>query len=122
MKLRKTTKEITLGEFKAIIRKLTADDMLEIQSASVKIKNIDSKLSNANMADYTEIDNKKFRVLRFVKSIVSWNIETEDSTEEAVKYLPIDENSLKVLDNELFTFIEKEINNLNNPSDEQLKN
>lgn len=122
MKLRKTTKEITHGEFKGIIRKLTADDMLEIQSASVKIKNIDSKLSNANMADYTEIDNKKFRVLRFVKSIVSWNIELDDSTEEAVKYLPIDENSLKVLDNELFTFIEKEINNLNNPSDEQLKN
>jgi len=122
MKLRKTTKEITLGEFKAIIRKLTADDMLEIQSAAVKIKNVDSKLNNANIADYTEVDNKKFRVLRFVKSIVSWNIETEDSTEDAVKYLPIDENSLKVLDNELFTFIEKEINNLNNPSDEQLKN
>ena len=122
MKLRKTTKEITHGEFKGIIRKLTADDMLEIQSASVKIKNIDSKLNNANIADYTEVDNKKFRVLRFVKSIVSWNIELDDSTEEAVKYLPIDENSLKVLDNELFTFIEKEINNLNNPSDEQLKN
>lgn len=122
MKLRKTTKEIILGEFKGIIRKLTADDMLEIQSASVKIKNIDSKLNNANVTDYTEIDNKKFRVLRFVKSIVSWNIETEDSTDELVKYLPIDENSLKVLDNELFSFIEKEINNLNNPSDEQLKN
>ncbi len=122
MKLRKTTKEITLGEFKAIIRKLTADDMLEIQSAAVKIKNVDSKLNNANIADYTEVDNKKFRVLRFVKSIVSWNIETEDSTEDAVKYLAIDESSLKILDNEIFTFIEKEINNLNNPSDEQLKN
>lgn len=122
MKIKKTTKEIMHGDFKAIIKKLSADDMLEIQSAAVKIKNIDSKLNNANVADYTEIDNKKFRVLRFIKSIVNWNIETEDSTDEAVKHLPIDENSLKVLDNELFTFIEKEINDYNSPSDEQLKN
>jgi hypothetical protein len=122
MKIKKTTKEIMHGDFKAIIKKLSADDMLEIQSAAVKIKNIDSKLNNANVADYTEIDNKKFRVLRFIKSIVNWNIETEDSTDEVVKHLPIDENSLKVLDNELFTFIEKEINDYNSPSDEQLKN
>lgn len=122
MKIKKTTKEIIHGDFKAIIKKLSADDMLEIQSTAVKIKNIDSKLNNANVADYTEIDNKKFRVLRFIKSIVNWNIETEDSTDEVVKHLPIDENSLKLVDNELFTFIEKEINDYNSPSDEQLKN
>ena len=122
MKIKRSTKEIINEDFKAIIKKLSADDMLDIQSASVKIKNIDSKLNDSNVADYTEIDNKKFRTLRFLKAIISWNLETEDSTDEAPKYLPIDENALKLLDNDLFTFIEKEINNFNNPSENQLKN
>lgn len=126
MKLKRTTKEIKKDEFVAIIRKLSAYDVAEIQKKSIKFKDNAAgvEINKKNFMQFTETDSTNLRFGMVLASLVKWNIETEDSTPENIKYVPITEEFLKSpdFDNDLFLFIEQEVNQLNNPSVEEIKN
>jgi hypothetical protein len=116
MKIKRLTKELNFGEFNCVIKKLSTDDFLDIQHEAVKITKMDDKATNENILNYTEIDNKLFRKLRVLKSIIKWNI--EDETAE----LAITLENIGLLDTDIFMFLEKEINAFNGINANQIKN
>lgn len=126
MKLVKFTKEIVHGEFKAIIKKLSAYDMMSIQKKAIKFKDsaAGAEINKNNIFQHIETDQSALRLGQVLASVISWNLEADDSTETEIKYLPINEETLKHADfpNELFLFIETEVNALNNPSKDEIKN
>lgn len=126
MKLVRFTKEIVYGEFKAIIKKLSAENMMDIQKKAVKFKDtaIGVEITKENAMQYTETDTKAYRLSSVLSSIIKWNLEDETSTEENPVYLPITEETIKsdIFPNELFVFIEKEVNEYNNPKKVDIKN
>lgn len=127
MKIVKMTKKINLKEFgfEGTIRKLSAGDHLEIQSAAFKIKdNVDvSKLKEENIGSAVVTDTGAMRLLKVLKSITEWNVEAEDSTDKTPKYLEINLDNLKLLDIEIFNALEKEVNELSTiPTKKEIKN
>lgn len=127
MKIVKLTKEIKLDEFgfEGIIRKLSAGDHLEIQSAAFKLKdNVDmSKIKEENIGSAVITDTGAMRLLKVLRSIVKWNVEAEDSTPENPKNLEINLENLKALDVEIFNALEYEVKCLNpSPSKKEIKN
>lgn len=126
MKLVRFTKEIVYGEFKAIIKKLSAENMMDIQKKAVKFKDtaIGVEITKENAMQYTETDTKAYRLSSVLSSIIKWNLEDDTSTDENPIYLPITEETIKsdIFPNELFVFIEKEVNEYNNPKKVDIKN
>lgn len=127
MKLVKFTKEIILGDFKAVIRKMSAGSMMDIQKKVIKVKDtaaMATEINKDNVLQYTETDTAMFRLEQVLASLVSWNLEADDSTPENIKYLPITAEIIKsdIFPNDLFVFIEKEVSNFNNPKKSDIKN
>ena len=126
MKLSKTTKEINRGEFTAVLKKLSAFEKMTIQKKAIKFKDsaAGAEINKSNIFQHIETDQTALRLGQVLHSLVSWNLEAEDSTNDNPKYLPITEETLKNADfpNELFLFIENEVNELNNPSAKETKN
>ena len=127
MKIVRFTKEIKIEEcgFEGIIRKLSAGDHLEVQSAAFKIKdNVDmTKIKEENMGSAVITDTGAMRLIKVQKSIVKWNVEAEDSTPENPKILDINLENIKALDIDVFNALEREVNDLNKtPSKTEIKN
>ncbi len=126
MKLVKFTKEIVLGDFKAIIRKTSAFDIMSLQKKAIKFKDNAAgvEITKNNMLQYTETDTAALRLGQVVASLVKWNLEDETSTPENPVYLPITEEIIKsdIFPNDLFLFIEKEVNEFNEPKASDIKN
>ena len=126
MKLVRFTKEIQLGDFKAIIRKISAYDIMDLQKKAIKFKENAAgvEITKNNMMQYTETDTAALRLGQVTASIVKWNLEDETSTPENPVYLPITEATIKsdIFPNDLFLFIEKEVNEFNTPKESDIKN
>lgn len=125
MKLvKRATKEIKSEDFTAVIKKLSNFDMLEIQRTALKIKNVDGKVDAKNIMAFTETDITALRINKVIRGTVKWNIETDDSTPESPKYLPITEETLKGEDfpADIFTLLETEITAFNEPAEAETKN
>lgn len=127
MKIVRLTKEIKIEKygFEGIIKKLSAGDHLEVQSAAFKIKdNVDmTKIKEENMGSAVITDTGAMRLIKVQKAIVKWNVEAEDSTPENPKILDINLENIKALDIDVFNALEREVNDLNKtPSKTEIKN
>lgn len=120
-KIVKMTYKRDIGEgFEVVLKRLSAAEFLDIQGRAVTVKPA-AGMTKENAGNYTTVDQRLFRTLRVLASIVSWNFETDDSTPESPKYIPINEDAFKLIDNNHLIAIENEIEKLY-PSQANLKN
>ena len=100
--------------------------MMEIQKNAVKFKDTAAgvEITKDNVIKYIETDTAELRLGQILASLISWNIEDETSTPENPKYLPINAETIKsdIFPNDLFLFIEKEVNEYNTVKKADIKN
>ncbi|HNY10696.1 MAG TPA: hypothetical protein PKK26_03800 [Candidatus Wallbacteria bacterium] len=125
MKILKFTKEVKFGDYEFIIKKLAAGENLEIQTNAFKFKdNVDlTKIKDDNVGASVITDTATLRLMTVSKSIIKWNIEADESVPENTKFLEINLENVKLLPNDVFTELEREIKAINKaPSKGEVKN
>lgn len=125
VKILRFTKEVKIGEYEFIVKKLAAGENLEIQTSAFKFKdNVDiTKLKDDNVGASFITDTGTLRLMTVSKSILKWNIEADESTPENMKFLEINLENVKLLPNDVFSELEREIKEINKvPSKIEIKN